>query len=582
MNIATVVLHNFRSISDVTIHLQDYSVVVGENNCGKSTLMTALRMFYEDAGLKYDADVDFPKFAVEDGESWIELHFCINSSEQLVLKEEYRSPDGVLRVRRFFRSEVDGRVRQNQSNIYGYEGGSLSRNLFYGARNVSQAKLGTVVFIPEVTKADDAFKLTGPSPFRQIVSYVVKNVVTKSSSFAQLREDFEQFNAAFKDESSRDGFSVSSMVGEVNDSMAQWGIRFGIDVNPVTADDIVRNLVSHYVEDTSLGGQRVGLAAYGQGLQRHLIFTLIRISPKYAEGRAPERKEFAPDFTLLLFEEPEAFLHPHQQARLNASLRLLGEADDMQVLVTTHSPHFVSRNVDHLTRLIRLHKLGPKTQAHQIMLHDLEQLLDSNSGLFRRFSELLESTDVPEATKATIRRRGLGSVDPQGAPSAEDEAIRYFLVLNPDRASMFFARHVIICEGQADKALLDRLLQERWTDLEDRHIHVVDALGKFSIHRYMAILSAYGITHSVIMDADADADIHAVVNEFIREHRTRHTSGLHSFDRDIEHFLGIDPAPRPDLKPLHMMSCYNNGRVSADCIAALRRVVDGLLPTLAV
>jgi hypothetical protein len=410
----------------------------------------------------------------------------------------------------------------------------------------------------------------------------MKSVVQKSSSFAELREGFEHFNESFKEESSGDGLSLSSMIQEVNDSVAEWGIRFGIDINPVTADDIVKNLVTNYVEDLALAGQHLGLSAYGQGLQRHLIFTLIRLSPKYTETRTPERKEFAPDFTLLLFEEPEAFLHPHQQARLNLSLRRLAEADETQILVSTHSPHFVSKNVDNLTSLIRLHKSGPRTEAHQIQPDALQHLLSSNSGLFRRFSDLLASPDVTEPMKATIRGKGLGSDHAGATPSPEDEAIRYFLVLNPDRASMFFARHVIICEGQTEKALLDCLLEEQWTDLADRHVYVVDALGKFSIHRFMALLSAYGITHSVIMDADQDGDIHRVVNDFILENSTPFTSGIHAFERDIERFLGLDPAPRQDLKPLHMVSCYKNGHLSGDCVAQLRRIVDGILPPAAV
>jgi len=57
-----------------------------------------------------------------------------------------------------------------------------------------------------------------------------------------------------------------------------------------------------------------------------LIYTLIRLSAKFTDDRpSSKKKDFAPEFTLLLFEEPEAFLHPSQQDRLNASLRLLAK-----------------------------------------------------------------------------------------------------------------------------------------------------------------------------------------------------------------------------------------------------------------
>lgn len=43
-------IHNFRSLADVTLDLYDYALLVGENNTGKTSVLTALRCFYEDGG----------------------------------------------------------------------------------------------------------------------------------------------------------------------------------------------------------------------------------------------------------------------------------------------------------------------------------------------------------------------------------------------------------------------------------------------------------------------------------------------------------------------------------------------------
>ena len=58
-------------------------MLVGENNVGKPNIFTALRLFYEDGGLKYKKEVDFPKFA-DDGESWVELAFKIQKTNKTV------------------------------------------------------------------------------------------------------------------------------------------------------------------------------------------------------------------------------------------------------------------------------------------------------------------------------------------------------------------------------------------------------------------------------------------------------------------------------------------------------------------
>jgi len=95
----------------------------------------------------------------------------------------------------------------------------LSKNLFYGAKNISQAKLGSMIYIPEVTKADEALKLTGPPPLRNTLTFVMKKVVKTSESFKSLNEAFEEFNKKFKEEASKDGVSLENFRREINKNL---------------------------------------------------------------------------------------------------------------------------------------------------------------------------------------------------------------------------------------------------------------------------------------------------------------------------------------------------------------------------
>lgn len=578
MKITFISIHNFRSIVDASILVSDYLILVGENNTGKTSIITALRMFWEDDKIKFNPEIDLPKFEGQDKESWIEIHFQTTQPEQESLKYEYRSPDNILKVRRYFHSSQRDLVHPNQSNIYAYEGGVLSTNLFYGAKNISQAKLGKVIFIPEVTKVDEALKLSGPSPFRQMVNFVMETAVQKSGSYGQLNTAFDTFNASFKEEASKSGFSVQTLVDEINADIEHWGIHFGIDVNPIEPEEIVKNLLTHYVEDRALDNARVNLSSYGQGLQRNLIYTLIRLAPKFADSTPPTRKEFNPEFTLILFEEPEAFLHPSQQERMNASLRILSKNTGTQVLVSTHSPHFVSKNIDYLSCLVRLDKSAARTSTFQISPEAINSLLSAAQSLRKVFSNLLSDPETDHTIKIKITRNNLADNISNPELAAQEEAIRYFLWLNPDRASLFFARHVIICEGQSDKALLDCLIDEYWPEIKERHVHIVDALGKYCIHRYMILLSAFGISHSVIMDRDNDQDIHNIVNGFIDEHRTQFTKDIYSFPVNIETFIGIDEPFRGDLKAVHLVSCLRQKKITSEKINELKKIVLSVLP----
>lgn len=134
MKLREVTIHNIRSVKDVKFNLSDYSMLVGENNAGKTNILVALRLFYEDGGIKYKKETDFPKFNVDDNESWVELKFETTDDEQDGLKDEYKSEDKFLRVRRYFQSEDKDRVKSNQSNIYAYEGGKPSRIYFMELR----------------------------------------------------------------------------------------------------------------------------------------------------------------------------------------------------------------------------------------------------------------------------------------------------------------------------------------------------------------------------------------------------------------------------------------------------------------
>jgi len=183
MQLQKVKIHNFRSVLEADFDLEKYSLLVGENNAGKTNIITALRIFYED-DIKFDAKNDFPKCNLTDQESWIELEFLTSDDEQTSLKDEYKSADKILKVRKYLKSENEDLIKSGTSNIFAYESGNLSANQFYGAKNISQAKLGRLLFIPELSKTDDNFKMSGPSPLRNMVDFVMQKVVKNSPTYS--------------------------------------------------------------------------------------------------------------------------------------------------------------------------------------------------------------------------------------------------------------------------------------------------------------------------------------------------------------------------------------------------------------
>lgn len=462
MNITKVSVHNFRSIKDISFELDKYMCVVGPNNSGKSNLINAIRIFYD--GAKYNETTDFPKFDTDDNESWIEIEYKLSVDEFKTLKDDYKGQNNLLKVRKYLKSDQKDKVKSNQSNIYAYENGYLSDNLFYGAKNISEAKLGNIIYIPELTTTDENLKLTGPSPLREIISFVMNKVVKNSSSFNNLTESFKEFNEKFKNEASNDGYSLEELRKDINESLKEWEIEFKLDINSVKPEDIIKNLVSHYAIDKNLN-KEIEVKYLGQGLQRHIIYTLLKLSSKYKDIKKSEKKDFSPDFTLILFEEPEAFLHPNQQELLNYSLRDLSSEEGQQVIITTHSPIFVSKNIQDITSIVRFTRKNGITRTYQISIDLKNKLLNENNELIISLKDKIKDNSINNETKNRIKKI-IG--DTENEQRLEEESIRYLLWLDSERCSAFFADIVLICEGATEKVFIDYLIKNKWNELKEK------------------------------------------------------------------------------------------------------------------
>lgn len=336
MRAVEVQIHNFRSIHDAKIRLEPLSLIAGANNAGKSNVIDAIRMFYGD--LKWDDGRDKPKVAASDAEAWVEVEFKPTDDELTQLKDDYKSAKGTFRVRNYVSPSTgsDGKVR---SGYYAYEGGNLSDNLFYGAKNVGSGKVGHIVYIPAVSKIDDNTKLTGPSALRELVAEVLNKVVADSPAYKQLTEAFGAFEGSIKTQTSTDGQSLESLEKEVTDEITSWEASFSLAVQSIQPEEILKTLIKPQLIDETHGGE-IDQARFGAGFQRHLIYTLIKLAAKHANPprvAAGEKKEFTPQLTWILFEEPEAFLHPSQEEVLHDSLLKLVQDGTTQVLLTTHS-----------------------------------------------------------------------------------------------------------------------------------------------------------------------------------------------------------------------------------------------------
>ncbi|MBX9929153.1 MAG: AAA family ATPase [Gemmatimonadaceae bacterium] len=557
MRAVRLAVHNFRSILDADVELERYSLVLGANNSGKSNLLAAIRVFYE-KDLKFEEQRDFPKVATTDQESWVEIEYQCTPTEVAELKDEYKLPGDRFRVRKYFQSAEKDEEGKDRQGIYAYVNGALSGTRFYGAKNVQQGKLGTVIFIPAASKLDEHTKLSGPSALRDLLSSVLKGVLATSGSYKALADAFSAFGTSVRTEESHPGWSLAQVESSISKEIEDWGLSFELEISPLDPDEILKSLVGHRINDCALG-TALSSSAFGQGFQRHLIFVLIRLASSYSPpSAAKSKKEFAPELEWLLFEEPEAFLHPTQIALLDEHLRAYAASDGRQVLICTHSPIFASRAMEDIPSLLRLNREGAHSLVSQIRAADVPTMLAANQACVASLTAVGVDTSTEDAT-------------------VEMEAVKYALWLNPLRAQLFFAERVLLVEGPTEYALFSFLMARGDLVTPKRGISIVDTLGKWNTHRFINILSALRIPHSVLIDQDGSTPKSTALQAAISTAATSFTRQVDSFPADLESFLGVPASKRPDRKPQHLMWHLASGKIDSGRLSALIAKVQPLL-----
>lgn len=357
----------------------------------------------------------------------------------------------------------------------------------------------------------------------------------------------------------------------MNAALEQWGVSLMLDMMPVTPEDLVKNQIEHSFRDHTISGD-LPIDRFGHGFQRAVIYELIRLAPRFREKKAPPKKEFNPAFTLILFEEPEAFLHPQQQENMAASLRCIGAELGQQVVITTHSPVFVSKSASDLKQIARLTREEGITTVHQPSEVDLDGILTGGQKLHDALTAFVNDPGIPEAKKGQARK--LIAAPPADEIAAQEDGFRFQLWLDGERAAAFFAKKVVICEGASEKALFKYLLDNQWADLKTEGVFILDALGKYNFVRYLLLFNAFGIRHSVLMDSDSDSNEHAAINALVHSLCGKHTLCTHQFEYDLEEFLGTTKPSkaRGDRKPIEILKAVTNGGVSAATLTELKSI----------
>lgn len=559
MRLIHVSIHNFRGIIDASVVFHPYTLVVGTNNSGKSTVIDCIRAFYEKDGFKFKKDADFPFRGAADQESWIELTFALTDDEHDSLKDDYKN-NRTLKVRKYFQtSEKLSDGKNAAGSILGYRSdGTLSNEPFYGAKNVQSGKFGDLIYIPAISKVDEHTKLSGPSALRDLITNIMSDVVEGSDAYKALTDSVTAFAGGVRAIETEDKRSLSNFENDLNALLAPWQTNFSLKFTTPSTAEIIKSMLVWNIRDNHHEKPQA-VEYFGSGFQRHFIYSLIQLGAKYVPHKASKKaKDFSPSLNLVLFEEPEAFLHPPQQEDLARNLIKVSETADWQIICSTHSAHFVSRNAACIPAIIRARRTDGIVSTYQVDDAQWTSIVDANQSIQQ------VAAKYPKVAK-TMQAADL---------QPEMESVKYFLWLNPDRAGMLFSENVLLVEGPSETALINRLLDDGKLELP-QGTYVLDCLGKYNIHRFMNLLSGLGVVHAVLHDDDDNTNEHQELNQLIAaSSNAEFTLSVVTIPKDLESLLGAPPPGSSHRKPQHLLYCYATNQIDRARLETLCSMVQ--------
>ena len=369
MWLVKAVISNFRGIKEPTeITFRNFNTIVGKNDAGKSTILKALNVFFNNVSFNKD---DVNVFA--DGNVTIELYFEVDDENQVIhyddetifILKEILDMDGLLRIKKVW--DISKERIPSETYIYRkiYETNDyLTLNKEDILNLCNQLEIDTEEMDYQEIRSSLAQKLetinttfyydyeklpnSGRSKLK-VLNDCIKRVLPKfeyfpadtplsdshtaiQNFFKKLAQDIidKELNTAEIEAPIRN--KLQSVFSKITDKINSI-VPEEEKVEPEIKFDWTK-LVQATFKSTNEEGS-IPLSSRGDGFRR---ITMMSYFEYLAEQDASEQQNI-----IFGFEEPETFLHPSAQENLFD--KLVGMSDNgYQIIITTHSPIIVANS----------------------------------------------------------------------------------------------------------------------------------------------------------------------------------------------------------------------------------------------
>ncbi len=592
MKLTKVEIVGFRSIAHLELPLTTLTTLIGKNSAGKSNVLRAIRFFFT-ASPKALALEDI--CTLERGEpngTWIECTFGSLTDGERDSFSKYVLSDETMRVRRTLETDDDGNLkstrhgwveeadeewlregfdRYNDSSFWQEIGidvfdyaertasgnvtraahrqfieeylkrhrdtVSLSSNLspseFRGRSSTATSELPNLVFIPAAGDIIPQVYGRKTSLLNQVVAGVLR-ARADCTEFSEAERAVRRVEDLVNPSDHRLP-EFDAIERHLEKQLGSWpGVSCAICAQVDRLVDLLASSVRLDIND----GSKNELALKGDGMQRQLLFAVVRLFADFRQERGNFAQESnadsdAADSSIILFEEPELFLHPQAQESFYDDLLAISKTD--QIVLSTHSNH-----------LIRL--------------------------------DYAESINIIRRASSSAPSERFGASSAYKETDADDRArLKEIALMSGDMSRIFFADRVIVTEGPEDVIFIKAAAEQG--GFIDRAVTVVSAGSKDSIPTLQRVLNEFSIPYFVVCDHDDNngksrSTSVRIWKEVLKLRGSKGVANMYEFHPCLPSHCYVETSPPTSEKPLNAARLVRNKTLPEEFVDQIRRIYE--------
>lgn len=466
MKLVSLKIENFRAINGEknTIEFKDNNIVFifGRNNIGKSSILHAYRYFSSPSQVAlitdfYDQDIS-NEIVIE--ATYLKEYFDNDNFEEKGLNKWVDS-NGVVRFKKLWTTENMPASKMT----FDPEGGDFVDGGFGGLEQILTNAAPNIVYIEAMPT------------IKSLTDWLEKEIKNKLLKKLKKNHEVEYSEALSAIKALQEKVEKEGYLGDISEKANRHfnktfpDLRLNIQSTPYKEADLSKsfekdfsitignkqNVEQQLVEAIEAAEDLVSECGFekpdrkfdlhGHGLIRQAIINILALFKDTKDGEKH----------IILFEEPELYLHPSNKRKFRNTLYDIAEQEDYQIICVSHDPQLIDLNRKH-TSLARFVKLD-----------------DGRTIIYQAGDDVFAKDPETKDRVLMINR------------------------FNPHVCETFFSDEVILVEGDTEAIVLRSLIETHYPESD---LFVLNTGTKNNIPFFIDVLSHFGINQHVIHDSD--------------------------------------------------------------------------------